>query len=64
MARAKKPEKRYAYFLNSYDDMRFTSCPICSAKTCRYRPGFDLLIAHRNDIEDSLVGCSKSARRR
>jgi hypothetical protein len=77
MAKAKKPEKRYKFFLNPYEDMRFTSCPICSVKTrqrklplalfiepsfffilnktCRYCPGCDLLIAHRNDIEDLLV---------
>lgn len=77
MAKTKKPEKRYRFFLNPYDDSRFTSCPQCGAKTrqrklplalfiepthcfilnktCRYCPGCDLLIAHRNDLEALLV---------
>ncbi len=77
MPKAKKPEKRYRFFLNPYDDMRFTSCPQCGVKmrqrklplslfiepkypfilnkTCRYCPGCDLLIAHRNDLESLLA---------
>lgn len=77
MAKQKKLEKRYRFFLNPYDDMRFTSCPQCGAKTrqrklplalfieprysfilnktCRYCPGCDLLIAHRNDLESLLA---------
>lgn len=84
MAKAKKPEKRYRFFLNPYDDMRFTSCPKCDAKTrqrklplalfiepgtffilnktCRYCPGCDLLIAHRNDLESLLIAmCAERA---
>jgi hypothetical protein len=33
MVKAKKPEKRYKFFLNPYEDSRFTSCPQCNAKT-------------------------------
>lgn len=84
MIKAKKPEKRYRFFLNPYDDMRFTSCPKCDAKTrqrklplalfiepgtffilnktCRYCPGCDLLIAHRNDLGSLLAAmCAEHA---
>ena len=68
---------QYNFFLNPYDDLRFTRCPQCGAKTnqrklplviwvdphhpvslnytCRYCKNCDLLIAHRNEIENLLA---------
>ena len=77
MARLGKQSPRYRFFLNSYEDARFTKCPQCGNKmhqrklplfihinpmqpltlnkTCHYCPNCDLLIAHRNEIEDLLT---------
>jgi hypothetical protein len=67
---------QHDFFLNPYQDVRFTRCPKCEGKTklrkkplligiepaqiaslnktCRYCPGCDLLIAHKNEL-DALV---------
>jgi hypothetical protein len=72
-----KQPPRYRFFLNPYEDVRFSSCPQCTNKTkqrklplfihidpmqpmllnktCRYCPYCDLLIAHKNDLEDVLA---------
>jgi hypothetical protein len=72
----KQPPRHY-FFLNPYQDVRFTSCPKCGGKTklrklplvihvapstlfslnktCRYCPYCDLLIAHRDELENLLV---------
>ncbi len=72
-----KQPPMYRFFLNPYEDARFTSCPQCRNKmhqrklplfihvdpmqpvtlnkTCRYCPHCDLLIAHRNEVEDVLT---------
>ena len=73
-----KQEGMSGFFLNPYEDARFTSSPqyinkmhqrklplfihvdpmqpVTLNKTCRYCPHCDLLIAHRNEIEDVLTG--------
>jgi hypothetical protein len=73
-----KLHSQYDFFLNPYDDLRFTHCPKCSAKTgyrklplviclvepqypislnytCLYCQTCDLLIAHKNEIDDLLA---------
>jgi hypothetical protein len=72
-----KQPPRYRFFLNPYQDVRFTKCPQCGGKTrqrklplfihinplqplvlnktCRYCPYCDLLIAHKDDLEDLLT---------
>jgi len=77
MAQLGKQPSRYRFFLNPYEDVRFTNCPQCRNKmhqrklplfihinprqpltlnkTCRYCLNCDLLIAHRNEIEDLLT---------
>jgi hypothetical protein len=72
-----KQPPRYYFFLNPYQDVRFTSCPKCGGKTklrklpliihvdpsnfislnktCRFCPYCDLLIAHRDELENYLV---------
>ncbi|MGF1524130.1 MAG: hypothetical protein ACFBSF_17565 [Leptolyngbyaceae cyanobacterium] len=67
---------QHDFFLNPYEDARFTRCPKCDGKTrlrkkpllifiepaqpvslnktCRYCPGCDLLIAHKNELDDLL----------
>jgi hypothetical protein len=72
-----KQPPRYRFFLNPYEDVRFSKCPQCANKTgqrklplfihidpaqplllnktCRYCPHCDLLIAHKNDLEDIIA---------
>ena len=73
-----KQPPRYAFFLNPYQDARFTTkCPDCEGKTkqkklplvvhvengrlvsinitCRFCPSCDLLIAHKDEIENILA---------
>jgi hypothetical protein len=72
-----KLQSQYDFFLNPYDDLRFTRCPKCTTKTdyrklplviwvepqypislnyaCPYCQTCDLLIAHKNEIDDLLA---------
>jgi len=72
-----KQPPRYNFFLNPYNDARFTYCPKCEAKTkqrklplfivvspgftivlnktCRYCPACDLLIAHKDQLDELLA---------
>ena len=72
-----KQPPRYKFFLNPYQDARFTRCPKCEAKTrqkklplvihidawgmfvlnktCRFCPGCQLLIAHKDELEGYLA---------
>ncbi len=86
MKRIGKLARRYKFFfLNPYQDVRFSYCPKCASKTklrkvplviqvesrqplalnksCRYCPSCDLLIAHRDEVEEqlsSLIGQRQS----
>ena len=72
-----KQRPRYDFFLNTFPDTRFTTCPQCQGKTqarkiplvihvspnlpmilekiCRYCETCDLLIAHRDQLEEQLT---------
>jgi Flp pilus assembly protein TadD len=72
-----KQRPRYDFFLNTFPDTRFTTCPQCQSKTqarkiplvihvnpnlpmrlekiCRYCETCDLLIAHRDQLEEQLT---------
>jgi hypothetical protein len=72
-----KQPPQYRFFLNPYQDMRWTKCPQCEQKmhqrklplvihidpacllslnkTCRYCPHCDLLIGHKDDVEQFLA---------
>lgn len=72
-----KQSPRYRFFLNPFQDVRFSKCPQCANKTsqrklplfihidpaqplllnktCRYCPHCDLLIAHKNELEDIIA---------
>ncbi|MBE9111358.1 hypothetical protein IQ273_18290 [Nodosilinea sp. LEGE 07298] len=67
---------QHKFFLNPYQDARFTRCPKCDRpnklrkkpllilispaqplslnKTCRYCPNCDILIAHKDDLDELL----------
>ena len=72
-----KLPRLYRFFLNPYQDARFSKCPQCENKTgqrklplfihinpkqplllnktCRYCLHCDLLIAHKDDLEDLIA---------
>jgi tetratricopeptide (TPR) repeat protein len=72
-----KQRPRYDFFLNTFPDTRFTTCPQCKSKTqarkiplvihvnpnlpiilekiCRYCDTCDLLIVHRDQLEEQLT---------
>ncbi len=72
-----KQPPRYRFFLNTYRDVRFSTCPQCSKKmgqrklplfihidpgqplllnkTCRYCSHCDLLIAHRDELDQLIT---------
>ncbi len=72
-----KQSPRYDFFLNTFSDTRFTTCPQCKGKTqarkfplvinvhpnlpmildktCRYCGTCDLLIVHRDQLEEQLA---------
>jgi len=72
-----KQPPRYRFFLNPYQDARFSTCPQCANKTgqrklplfifitpkqplllnktCRYCSHCDLLIAHKNELDEIIA---------